>query len=179
MPGENPAPGAPGIPARWTSSAKSAVGTALRARSRVWFTLSHGILNEVYYPRIDQACTRDFGLIVTDGRGFFSEQKRDTRSSVHPIEHGVPAFAIDSACIQGRYRLRKLVLSDPRRDVVLQRIEFQPLVGDIGGYRPPPRPPPRPASPPAPSPASAGAENRVGVRCSPGGGDTPPASPAP
>ena len=135
MPGENPAPGAPGIPARWTSSAKSAVGTALRARSRVWFTLSHGILNEVYYPRIDQACTRDFGLIVTDGRGFFSEQKRDTRSSVHPIEHGVPAFAIDSACIQGRYRLRKLVLSDPRRDVVLQRIEFQPLVGDIGGYR--------------------------------------------
>ncbi len=67
MPLEKPAPGSPGIPARWTSSAKSGVGTALTARSRVWFTLSHGILNEIYYPRIDQACTRDFGLIVTDG----------------------------------------------------------------------------------------------------------------
>jgi len=55
MPPQNPAPGWPGIPARWTSSAKSGVGTALTARSRVWFTLSHGILNEVYYPRIDQA----------------------------------------------------------------------------------------------------------------------------
>ncbi|HEY6872567.1 MAG TPA: hypothetical protein VI298_07580 [Geobacteraceae bacterium] len=61
------APGWPGIPACWTSSAKSAMGTSLGTRSRVWFTLSHGILNEIYYPRIDQACVRDMGLIVTDG----------------------------------------------------------------------------------------------------------------
>ena len=70
------APGWPGIEPRWTSSAKTGVGTALNLHSRVWFTLSHGILNEIYYPRVDQACTRDFGLIVTDGRGFFSEEKR-------------------------------------------------------------------------------------------------------
>ena len=56
------APGWPGIPPRWTSSAKSGVGTALSPVSRVWFTLSHGILDEIYYPRVDQACTRDFGL---------------------------------------------------------------------------------------------------------------------
>ncbi|HLK35511.1 MAG TPA: hypothetical protein VKU41_02080, partial [Polyangiaceae bacterium] len=60
------APGWPGIPGRWTSSAKTGVGTALNRVSRVWFTLSHGILNEVYYPHLDQACTRDLGLIVTD-----------------------------------------------------------------------------------------------------------------
>ena len=112
--GRNPAPGYPGIPARWTSSAKSGVGTALRARSRVWFTLSHGILNEVYFPRIDQACTRDFGLIVTDGRHFFSEQKRNTRSVIQQIEHGVPAFAVTSTCVDGRYIVTKFVLSDPR-----------------------------------------------------------------
>jgi hypothetical protein len=40
---------------------------------RVWFTLSHGILNEIYYPRVDNACTRDFGFIVTDGHEYFSE----------------------------------------------------------------------------------------------------------
>jgi glucoamylase len=55
-------PGAPGSPARWTSSAKSGVGTALTASSRIWFTISHGILNEIYYPRVDTACTRDVGL---------------------------------------------------------------------------------------------------------------------
>jgi glucoamylase len=74
------APGSPGITARWTSSAKSGVGTALSGRSRIWFTFSHGIFNEIYYPRIDQACVRDMGLIVTDGVDFFSEEKRDTGS---------------------------------------------------------------------------------------------------
>lgn len=67
------APGWPGIAPRWTSSAKTGVGTALSQMSRVWFTTSHGILNEVYHPRVDYACTRDFGLIVTDGKGFFAE----------------------------------------------------------------------------------------------------------
>ncbi len=42
------APGWPGIAPRWTSSAKTGVGTALNQHSKVWFTLSHGILNEVY-----------------------------------------------------------------------------------------------------------------------------------
>jgi glucoamylase len=135
VPFQNPAPGWPGIPARWTSSAKSGVGTALTARSRVWFTLSHGILNEVYHPRIDQACTRDFGFIVTDGQGFFSEEKRDTKSTIRPIDDGVPAFAISSTCSKGRYRLDKLVLSDPQRDVVLQRVTFHALTGKNADYR--------------------------------------------
>ena len=64
------APDWPGIPARWTSSAKFCVGTALSSKSRVWFTLSHGILNEIYYPRIDQACVRDVGMIVNKGDNF-------------------------------------------------------------------------------------------------------------
>src|SRR3954453_6334846 len=71
------APGWPGIRARWTSSAKSGLGTAVSRDSRVWFTLSHGILNEIYYPRVDNACTRDLGFIVTDGHTYFSEEKRD------------------------------------------------------------------------------------------------------
>lgn len=63
-------PGAPGIAPRWTSSAKSAVGTSITADSRVWFTISHGILNEIYAPRLDMACIRDFGFLVT-GKGIF------------------------------------------------------------------------------------------------------------
>jgi len=59
------APGSPGIRPRWTSSAKSGIGTALADTSRVWFTISHGILNDVYYPRVDQACIRDLGLSGT------------------------------------------------------------------------------------------------------------------
>ena len=43
---EQSAPGWPGLPARWTSSAKSGIGTAISRDSRIWFTLNHGILNE-------------------------------------------------------------------------------------------------------------------------------------
>ena len=49
-----PPPGRPGIPPTWTSSAKTGVGTSARRHSRVWFTISHGILDEVYFPFIDQ-----------------------------------------------------------------------------------------------------------------------------
>ncbi len=127
-------PGWPGIPPRWTSSAKSGVGTALTQSSRVWFTLSHGIFDEIYYPRVDQACTRDMGLIVTDGKDFFSEEKRQTTQQIVPLAKGVPAYKLTNTCLEGRYRIKKEVLTDPKRDTVLQRTQFTPLKGKMEDY---------------------------------------------
>src|ERR1700742_3363373 len=127
-------PGAPGIPPRWTSSAKSAVGTAARAESRVWFTISHGILNEIYAPRLDTACIRDFGFIVTADK-YFSEEKRETHQTVEMIEDGVPAFRLVNTAIDGRYRITKTVFSDPVREVVLQQIHFEALKGALADYQ--------------------------------------------
>jgi glucoamylase len=120
------APGWPGIQPRWTSSDKTGVGTALSPLSRVWFTISHGILNEVYYPRVDKACTRDLGLIVTDGLpgGFFAEEKRDTDSRIETLADGVPAYRVVNTCRQGRFTIEKCVIADPRHDVVLQHVIF-------------------------------------------------------
>jgi len=129
------APGWPGIPARWTSSAKSGVGTALGTSSHVWFTLSHGILDEIYYPRVDSACTRDLGLIVTDGESYFSEEKRDAVSEVSLLAPGVPGFRVRNTAADGRYRIEKEILADPSADVVLQRVRFEALAGDIADYR--------------------------------------------
>jgi glucoamylase len=129
------APGWPGIPARWTSSAKSGVGTALGSLSRVWFTLSHGIFNEIYYPRIDQACVRDMGLVVTDGAEFFSEEKRDATSEVRWLAEGVPAFQVLNTCRRGRYRIEKRILTDPKRDAVMQQTRFTAQEGDVANYR--------------------------------------------
>jgi glucoamylase len=132
---ERYAPGWPGIPPRWTSSAKSGIGTALNQHSRVWFTLSHGILNEIYFPRVDQACTRDQGLIVTDGAGFFSEEKRHCQFENLPLQPGVPVYELINTEMQGRYRIEKEVFTDPYRNVVLQKIRFVPLQGTLGDYR--------------------------------------------
>lgn len=128
------APGWPGIEPRWTSSAKTGTGTALNLHSRVWFTLSHGILNEIYFPRVDQACTRDFGLLITDGHDFFSEEKRHCAFTNVPLEPGVPAYELTNSCMQGRYRIEKEVLTDPWRNVVLQKIRFVPLQGQLSDY---------------------------------------------
>ena len=128
------APGWPGIPPRWTSSAKTGVGTSLNRSSRVWFTLSHGILNEIYFPRVDTACTRDLGLIVTDGASFFSEEKRHCSFAVTPLEPGVPAFRLVNTELSRRYRIEKEVFADPHRNVVLQKIRFVPVSGKPTDY---------------------------------------------
>src|SRR5579863_10527986 len=128
------APGWPGIQPRWTSSAKTGVGTALNQHSRVWFTLSHGILNEIYFPRVDQACTRDMGFLVTDGSAFFSEEKRHCTFENRPFEPGVPAFELTNTCMSGRYKICKEVLTDPYRNVVLQKVQFEPLQGQLSDY---------------------------------------------
>ncbi len=125
------APDWPGIPARWTSSAKVAVGTALSNKSRVWFTLSHGIFNEKYYPRIDQACDRDMGLIVTAGKDFFSEERGDYKYlGVEWLADGVPAFCLINTCGEGPYRIEKQIVTDPRGDTVLQCIAQQGALSD-------------------------------------------------
>jgi len=135
MDGQNTsAPGWPGSPARWTSSAKSGVGTSLSNASRVWFTISHGILNEIYYPRVDQACTRDLGLIITDGRDFFSEEKRHASYLVTSLAEGVPAYHLKNTCRKGRYRIEKDIITDPLRDVVLQQTRFTALQGQRKDY---------------------------------------------
>ena len=127
-------PGFPGIPPTWTSSSKSGVGTSAGTHSRVWFTISHGILDEIYFPFIDQPNTRDLGLLITDGSEFFSEEKRDCDTSITPIVQGVPGYILTNTCKHGRYRIRKIIIADPRRDVVLQQIQFEALIGSALDY---------------------------------------------
>lgn len=129
---ENPSipPGAPGADPRWTSSAKSGVGKSVNPSSNVIFTLSHGIINEVYFPREDLACIRDMEFIVTDEKDFFSEEKRDTDHQVQWIKEGVPAFHITNTCKQKKYLIEKEVITDPLRNVVLQKIKFTLLPGN-------------------------------------------------
>ncbi len=121
------APGQPGMAPRWTSSRKQAVGRPRNTLSRVWFTLNQGILTEIYYPRVDCACTRDLQFLVTDGREFFSEEKRDTDSEIRWRAPGVPSFEVTNRCKQGRYEIQKQILVDPGRHVLLQQIRFRTL----------------------------------------------------
>jgi glucoamylase len=133
MPKENLAPGAPGDRPHWASAAKTGVGTALRTESNIWFTLSQGIVTEVFYPFVDSACTRGMGCIVTDRRDFVSDEQQAV-SEVSSLADGVPAYRMLTRCPSGRYQIEKTILADPRRPVLLQETHFQPLQGELADY---------------------------------------------
>jgi glucoamylase len=107
------------------TGAKNGVGTSADAASRVWFTITRGILSEVFFPRTDCANTRDLRLIVTGDDDYFSDEWSDTRTSVHMVEDGIPAYIVHKECNRGRYDLEKTIIADPDRSVVLQRFRFQ------------------------------------------------------
>ena len=124
---ENPARafGAPGIEPRWTHSAKEGIGTAYHSSCHVWFTLSHGILNEIYYPTVDQPNTRDVQLLITDGESFCHEEKRDLRHEVDYPERNCLLYRLTNSDPAGRYRIVKHVLADPHRSVVLMHVRLE------------------------------------------------------
>jgi glucoamylase len=115
------APGAPGLPPTWCSSAKEMVGCSL-GPSRLWFTIGGGILNEVYYPRIDIPQIRDLGIVVADGRGFWVEVKRMYRHTLTLAGPGVPAVQIVHE--HERFELTLRMAPCRERDVILVEIEL-------------------------------------------------------
>jgi glucoamylase len=114
--------GAPGIAPTWTSSSKDMVGCAL-GPARLWFTSGFGILNEVYYPRVDIPQIRDLGFIVADDRGFWVEVKRLNSYRTYVPHVGVPALEIVHC--HSRFELSIRIAPDPLRDVVLVEVTLQ------------------------------------------------------
>jgi glucoamylase len=125
------APGWQGIPARWTSSAKTGLAPKQprlvhaeprhheRGTTLAWIRRAYVIL----------------GSSSTDRHTFFSEEKRDSTSKTIWIEPGVPPFRLLNTCRAGQYRIEKEIVTDPRRDVVLQQTRFVSLTGSIIDYR--------------------------------------------
>jgi glucoamylase len=117
--------GAPGLPPRWTSSEKDTVGTAYSGASRVWFTISHGILNEIYYPTIDRPQVRDMGFLISDGETFFHEEKRDLDHTFEYVDSEALGVRITARDPEGRYMLIKEIISDPHQSTVLVHVRME------------------------------------------------------
>lgn len=99
--------GAPGIEPRWTHGNKNGVGTAYGASSKIWFTLFGGIVTEVYYPTVDRPQLRDLQYLITDGKTFFHEEKRDLQSKVERLSRHTLGFGCTNSDPDGRYSISK------------------------------------------------------------------------
>ena len=125
--------GAPGIEPRWTSSAKNGLGTAYHTSCRLWFTLSHGIVNEIYYPSVDQPNTRDFQFLISDGETFCHEEKRDLHHWIEYPERDCLFYRLTNSERGGRYRVIKHILADPHRSVLLVHTKLEVLDESLRG----------------------------------------------
>src|ERR1700682_3111795 len=79
------APGAPGADAHWLSAAHGGVGTSNTMQSKVWFTLSDGALNEVYYPTLDVPNVQMLQLIIVHGT-YLQTESEDTTHRVEVLD---------------------------------------------------------------------------------------------
>jgi glucoamylase len=117
--------GHPGIAPRWTHSRKEGLGTAYSTASRVWFTLSHGIVNEVYFPTLDSPQIRDLQYLITDGETFFHEEKRDLETSLEFLGEHSLGYRLTGADPLNRYRIVKEIIADPHLPCVLVRTRLE------------------------------------------------------
>ncbi|GIW83252.1 MAG: hypothetical protein KatS3mg105_5059 [Gemmatales bacterium] len=124
MTNQNTAFGHPGIEPRWTRSDKEAIVTAYSASSRIWATLSAGIVNEVYSPTIDKPQIRDLQFLITDGRSFFHDERRDTESTIRRIDDEALGFRVTNRDREGRYSIEKTVITAPHANCLLLHTTF-------------------------------------------------------
>jgi glucoamylase len=119
--------GGPGIEPRWTHGDKDGVGTAYAAASRIWFTLWNGIITEVYYPTVDHPQIRDLQCLITDGKTFFHEEKRDLKSICERLSGNSLGYRYINTDSERRYSIVKEIITNPHLSCILQHVQ---LVGD-------------------------------------------------
>jgi glucoamylase len=119
--------GWPGIEPRWTHGGKDGVGTAYAASSRVWFTFWNGIITEVYYPTVDRPQIRDLQYLISDGKSFFHDEKRDLESTLERLADHVLGYRCTNSDPAGSYSIVKEIIADPHLACVLQHTK---LTGD-------------------------------------------------
>lgn len=133
----------------WSSAIKQAFGTSYESYddqnghsyrsstapiSKVWFTAAQGVLTEVYWPTIDTPQVKDSQFLITDGKTFFFEERRNSQTDVKWIGSGIPAFKITNRDPAGRFSIERTLFTDPDRDVVWQHIRINRFVPGLQFY---------------------------------------------
>ncbi|WP_238413495.1 hypothetical protein [Alicyclobacillus sp. TC] len=125
----------------WTSAAKNGIGTAIhqpedgQCPSHVWFTLTDGVLTEVYYPDVAHPQLQQLELWVTDGSSFIDRELEDMYHETRLVKEDALLYEQINTAKNGKYKIRKEWIADPGRDTVLVHIQFEALVGTVRDYQ--------------------------------------------
>lgn len=129
------APGGPGASSFWTPSNNTILGTAQNTTSDVWFTGYNGIIGEVFYPTIDTPNTTDLQFLVGDsGHTWVDEEKVATTSQTQLYDNHSLAWTVTNTAKNGKYRITKIIYTDPGRNSLVQQVTFTALTGSLSDY---------------------------------------------
>ncbi len=118
------APGGPGQDAHWPSAAKKGFGTANTVASKVWFTLTDGVMTEVFYPTLDVPNVQTLQLVVVQGSNVQTEIE-DTVHRMEVLDPQALSFRQVNTAKNGAYTITKSYVTDPERSSVLVDVAFR------------------------------------------------------
>jgi glucoamylase len=140
------ASGGPGSDAHWPSAAKDGFGTSNSLHSKVWFTLTNGVLSEVFYPTLDSPNTQSLQFIIcrsghclNEGEGMTHRLRLlDPRAlsfqQINTAKNGKP-FSITKTYTTDPDRSSVLIdvsLSDPENAVSALYLYYDPSLRNSG-----------------------------------------------
>ena len=112
-----------GIDAEWLDAGKEGVGTAATLNSKVWFTLRHGVLSEVYYPFVDVANVQSLQFVVVNTKtGQVETESENAKHEVYAL--GGLTFRQINTAHSGKWSISKTYVTDPQRHTVLIDVSF-------------------------------------------------------
>src|ERR1700744_3243385 len=122
------APRAPGAASYFDLARKACVGTAAGPGSKVWFTVSDGVLSDVYEPTVDNTNVSTLQYVVTDGSTFTDLQTRDMTYTVAADPTGM-ACTVTATSAKHGYQLATTYITDPGSDTGLMRTRLSATPG--------------------------------------------------
>lgn len=136
------APGASlAAPGTWTTGGKDGIGTSAETHtdqnqgvSKVWYTMSRGQLNEVYFPQVDVANVEDLMFLVTDGTSFVDNERDNTEHVVELADPTSLKYRQVNTAKNGKYSITKTYVTDPARSTLLIETSFRPTVPGLQLY---------------------------------------------
>jgi glucoamylase len=105
------------------------VGTALDARSRVYFTGYRGTLSEIFYPTLDAVQSVGLQFFVADKvKTFVDEERLQPYAATRPDPHSM-RWQVVTTNAEHHWRITKEVLTDSQRSSLVVRTTFEALDG--------------------------------------------------
>jgi glucoamylase len=122
-----------GADAHWLTAAKNGFGASNTLSSKVWFTLTEGVLSEVFYPTVDVPNVQCLQLIVVTPDGKVETELEDTNHALGPVDGRSLSFTQINTAKSGAYVISKTYVTDSQQNTLLIRISF--VVRSSGSFK--------------------------------------------